>query len=57
MSRDLDSITTTYDAREFIERIAQNYDPRHVDELAGLSKEQAESYREHQLNSIAMLKV
>jgi hypothetical protein len=57
MSRDLDSITTTYDAREFIERIAQNYDPRHVDELAGLSEEQAESYREHQLNSIAMLKV
>jgi hypothetical protein len=57
MGRDLDQITTTNDARKFIERIAHNYDPRHVDGLAGLSEEQAESYQEHQQNSIAMLKV
>jgi hypothetical protein len=57
MGRDMDSITTTNDARKLIERIARNYDPRHVDGLAGLSEEQAESYREHQQNSIAMLKM
>jgi hypothetical protein len=57
MGGDLDPITTTNDARKFIERIAQKYDPRHVDGPAGLSEEQAESYREHQQNSIAMLKV
>jgi hypothetical protein len=57
MGRNMDSITTSNDARKLIERIAQNYDSKHVDELAGLPEEQADRNQGHRLNIIAIIEV